>query len=132
MNKRVTILFADDDSDDRALFCKAVEEVDSDLICHTFEDGYEALKYLRNTKNPLPDYIFLDLRMPKMSGKKCLQEIRSDDRLKEIPVIMYSTSDDVEDSKDLAESGATHFVTKPTNADEIYYLISMVLTEKWK
>lgn len=131
MNKPITILFADDDPDDRALFCKAVEEVDPELICHTFENGYESLKYLRNPANTLPDYIFLDLRMPKMSGKQCLQEIRADERLKHIPVIIYTTSDDVEDSKSLTQLGAAHFVTKPTKPEEIYYLVSMVLTEKW-
>ena len=131
MEKSITILFADDDPDDRALFCKAVEEVDADIKCHTMEDGYIVLKYLRDEANELPDYIFLDLRMPRMSGKKCLEEIRADERLKNIPVIIYTTSDDVEDSKNMAELGATHFVTKPTNPEEIYYLISMVLTEKW-
>ncbi|MEO8770080.1 MAG: response regulator [Ferruginibacter sp.] len=131
MDKPITILYADDDSDDRALFCKAIEEVDPDIKCHTMEDGYMTLKYLKDEANTLPDYIFLDLRMPRMSGKKCLEEIRADERLKKIAVIIYTTSDDVEDSKNLAELGATHFVTKPTNPEEIYYLISMVLTEKW-
>ena len=131
MDKPLTILFADDDPDDRALFCNAIKEFDPEVICHTMEDGYVTLRYLRDESNVLPDYIFLDLRMPKMSGKKCLEEIRADERLKNIPVIIYSTSDDVEDSKNLAKMGATHFVTKPANPEEIYYLISMVLTEKW-
>ncbi|MEO6667940.1 MAG: response regulator [Ferruginibacter sp.] len=131
MNKPLTILFADDDPDDRTFFCKAVGEFDPELTCHTMEDGYDVLKYLKNEANVLPNYIFLDQRMPKMSGKKCLLEIRADERLKNIPVIIYTTSDDIEDSQNLAQLGATHFVTKPTNPEEIYYLISMVLTEKW-
>lgn len=131
MDKPIMIYFIDDDADDRSLFCKSLAEVDNDIICKTAPDGFSALAYLQDEKNDLPDYIFLDLRMPKMSGKKCLQEIRADGRLKEIPVIIYTTSDDELDSKDLAESGATHFVTKPSNPEEIYYLLSMVLTEKW-
>lgn len=131
MSKKLTILFADDDIDDRDLFCKAIAEVDPDIICHMFEDGNDLMKYLKDQGNVLPDYIFLDLRMPKMNGKKCLEEIRADARLNKLPVIIYTTSDDEEDSKNLAKSGATHFVTKPANPEEIYYLISMVLTEKW-
>lgn len=131
MDKRILILFADDDPDDRDLFCKALEEFDPEIKCHMVEDGYQTLEYLKNPANDIPDYIFLDFRMPKMSGKKCVEEIRKDERLKHVPVIIYTTSDDVEDSKSLAESGATHFVTKPSNPEEIYYLISMVLTEKW-
>ena len=131
MSKELTILFADDDPDDRDLFCKAIAEVDPDIICHMFQDGNDLMKYLNDPANELPDYIFLDLRMPKMNGRKCLEAIRADERLKQIPVIIYTTSDDVEDSKNLAESGATHFVTKPANPEEIYFLISMVLNEKW-
>ena len=131
MESRLIILFVDDDPDDRALFCKSVEEVDPGITCITVDDGIQALQYLRDPGNELLSYVFLDLRMPKMSGKKCLEEIRADDRLKDLPVIIYSTSDDIEDSKNLTASGATHFVTKPTNPSEIYYLISMVLSEKW-
>src|SRR4051812_4449268 len=88
MNKQISILFADDDADDRELFCKALYEFDSEIKCETVEDGYETLEYLRNPANNLPDYIFLDFRMPRMSGKQCLEEIRKDEKLKEIPVII--------------------------------------------
>lgn len=131
MDKQMIVLIADDDVDDRTLFCNAVMDLDPTIHCDSVSDGQEALKYLRDTTLPLPDYVFLDLRMPKLGGKKCLQEIRADDRLKELPVIFYTTSDDVEDSMALVESGATHFVTKPTNPDEIFYLVSMILTEDW-
>ncbi len=131
MNKPIKILFADDDADDRELFCNAVKEIDPQIDCETVKDGYTLLAELQDGSKQLPDYIFLDLRMPRMSGKKCLEEIRANDRFKDTPVIIYTTSDDVEDSKNLALSGANHFVTKPANSEEIYYLLSMVLAEKW-
>jgi CheY-like chemotaxis protein len=130
MSKPIKILFADDDPDDRVLFCDAVKEIDPEIDCHTVNDGHSALDWLMNN-DPPPDYVFLDLRMPKISGKKVLEQIRSNDKLKDIPVIIYTTSDDVEDSKNLSLSGANHFVTKPANTEEIYYLLSMVLAEKW-
>ncbi len=133
MNKEkiVTILLADDDPDDRELFVEAVKETDDRLSCVAVEGGEAAIEYLSDTNNALPDYIFLDLRMPGMSGRTCLQMIKHDDRLKHIPVIMYTTSDYVEDSKDMIGVGATHFVTKPDNPEEIYYILSIILNEKW-
>ena len=131
MDKNLTIFLADDDPDDRALFIEALREVDSDIKCFTASDGQQALLFLQDPANEPPDYIFMDLRMPRMSGKKCVIEIRADNRLKDIPVIVYTTSDDVEDAKSLANTGATHFITKPENPEEIYYLVSQVISEKW-
>ena len=125
------VLFADDDADDRELFCEALKEIDEAIRCLMFPDGAQLLAYLKDPANDLPDYVFLDLRMPKLTGKQCLLAIRADSRFKDLPVIIFTTSNEVENSEDLTESGATHFVTKPTNPEEIYYLISMVLTEKW-
>ena len=67
--------------------------------------------------------------MPLCNGKKCLYEIKNDERLKHIPVIIYTTSKGVEESKELKEMGAFHFISKPSNADEIYYLVSVVLED---
>ena len=131
MEKLVTVLLADDDADDRALFIEAVNEVDNNIRCFTVSDGLQALKFLNEHARNLPDFIFLDLRMPRMTGRHCLHEIRQDKRFKDLPVIVYTTSDDVEDSAKLAEQGATHFITKPTNPDEIYYIVSQVLNETW-
>lgn len=131
MTKHLNILLADDDADDRNLFINAVHEADENFDCIAVEDGQQAIKYLNDPTNELPDYLFLDLRMPKMSGRQCLEIIRSNQRLKDLPVIIYTTSDDVEDAKKLLTTGATHFITKPTNPEEIYYIVSMVLNEKW-
>jgi len=85
---------------------------------------------LRKPGSKLPHFIFLDLRMPRYNGKKCLQEIKKDERLKHIPVIIYSTSREVEESQELKAMGAVHFISKPSNPDEIYYLVSFVLEEQ--
>lgn len=87
------------------------------------------MKLLSNIEYPLPDFIFLDIRMPRIDGKKCLVEIKKDERLKNIPVIIYTTSKGVEESKELRDMGAFHFISKPRNADEIFYLISFVMDE---
>lgn len=125
------LLIVDDDEDDRELFIESAKQVDENIICIAAADGQQALQILRNEENKLPDYIFLDLRMPRLSGQKCLQEIKNDTRLQHIPVIVYTTSREVEDATELKKMGAAHFISKPVNPDEIYYLISAVIEEKW-
>ena len=130
MKNSVCFLLVDDDADDRTLFIEAVKEIDQTFECKTANNGERALELLKDTGYPLPDFIFLDIRMPRINGKKCLFEIKKDERLKHIPVIIYTTSKAVEESKELRDMGAFHFISKPSNADEIYYLISFVMDQQ--
>lgn len=130
MTEATHILLVDDDPDDRKLFMEAVKEIAGTIECTVARDGQEAIKLLKNTEGRLPDFIFLDLHMPRYSGKRCLQEIRADDRLKEIPVIIYTTSRDAEESEALREMGAVHFISKPTDPQEIYYVVAQVLEDE--
>jgi DNA-binding NtrC family response regulator len=126
----LSILLIDDDEDDRELFVRSVKEVDEAIICHTSSDCMQGLKFLADSVTP-PDYIFLDLRMPGYSGKRCLEEIRKQEKFAQTPVIIYTTSNDVNDAHELREMGAVHFISKPTNPSEIYYLVSTVINENW-
>jgi DNA-binding NtrC family response regulator len=130
MKNSVCFLLVDDDADDRMLFIEAVKEIDETFECKTANNGERALELLKDTGYSLPDFIFLDIRMPRINGKKCLFEIKKDERLKHIPVIIYTTSKAVEESKELRDMGAFHFISKPSNADEIYYLISFVMDQQ--
>jgi DNA-binding NtrC family response regulator len=132
MEKTITILLIDDDEDDRRLFFESVKEVDPSISNVSASGCKEAMQYLQNESNVLPDFIFLDLRMPGLSGEKCLQEIKKDARILHIPVIVYSTSREVSDSVALKKMGAAHFMSKPTAPEEVFYMISFVLNEKWK
>jgi CheY-like chemotaxis protein len=86
----MTILNVDDDEEDIEIFCDAVREIDSSIICLIAKSADEALQIL-NSDIELPEYIFLDINMPKVDGNACLREIKKDPRLNKIPVIMYST-----------------------------------------
>jgi CheY-like chemotaxis protein len=132
MKKNIKIFIIDDDEDDRKLFIDSVRQVDENIECVTAGDGQEAMKILKDEHLPLPDYIFLDLRMPRISGKQCLEEIRKDNRLQHIPVFIYTTSTEVQDSIELKKMGAVHFISKPVNPDDIYYILSVILDENWK
>jgi DNA-binding NtrC family response regulator len=130
MNRKLHLLIVDDDADDRELFMEAVKEIDPDIECVTAKNGLLALESLRDKDRPLPDVVFLDISMPLLNGSKCLAEIKKDDRLAGIPIIIYTTSRNVEESKELKDMGAVHFISKPRDAAEIYYLVSVVLEEQ--
>src|SRR5206468_5640389 len=125
------ILLVDDDADDRKYFTEAVNEIDSTITCIMAKDGLQALTLLKSAGFDLPDYIFLDLRMPRISGKQCLLQIKADERLKNIPVVIYTTSRSVEESEEMQNLGAVHFISKPSDPDEIYFVITLVLEERW-
>ena len=69
--------------------------------------------------------------MPRVNGRQCLLQIKANERLKAIPVIIYTTSKEVQEAEDLQNIGAVHFITKPSDPNEIYYVLSLVLEERW-
>jgi CheY-like chemotaxis protein len=131
MKENIKIFIADDDEDDKRLFIESAREVNKHIDFVTASDGQEALRLLKDEHNMPPDYIFLDLRMPRINGKQCLEEIRKDKNLCDIPVFVYTTSTDVKDSVELKKMGAVHFISKPVDPSDIYYILSVVLDEKW-
>jgi DNA-binding NtrC family response regulator len=130
MKNDLKILVIDDDADDRWLFQEAIQEINSSITCVFARDGMFALEMLNDPQFVLPDYIFLDLRMPRINGKRCLAEFKSTDRLKNIPVLIYTTSTDVKESEELKLLGAAHFISKPHSSEEIYYILTVVLEEQ--
>ena len=81
MLRNNSIMIVDDDDDDREFFCEAIEKIDSSINCVTIENGEKALQYLKDAQQVMPDYIFLDLNMPKIDGKECLIQIKNIDHL---------------------------------------------------
>jgi DNA-binding response OmpR family regulator len=108
------IFYADDDAEDCELFTEALHHIDPEMKSIIAKDGREALAYLNNTRE-LPDYIFLDINMPLVDGKKCLIEIKKSSKLKNIPVVMYSTTSDTNEIKEYYKLGAHDFLIKPNN-----------------
>jgi CheY-like chemotaxis protein len=104
-------MIVDDDKDDRFFFRSAIRKNNPSFECVEAENGVEALQQLRKTEQ-LPDFIFLDLNMPKMDGRECLKELKKDETLKNIPVIIYSTSEYKLDKEVTKELGADFFLTK--------------------
>ncbi len=109
-------MIIDDDQDDRFFFKEAIEGIFNSSLCLEAKDGADALNQLRKAKQ-LPSFIFLDLNMPRMDGRECLKELKKDVKLKNTPVIMYSTYFSDESIEEFRSLGAFHYLNKPTNVN---------------
>jgi len=130
-DKSTLFFLADDDADDQELFKEALSEIDKSIRCLTASSGEEALNKLKAGLKQLPDYIFLDLNMPRMSGLECLAEIKKINILQHIPVIIYSTSSAQKDVEETKKLGADYFITKPPNFRELCDKIKYILSGGW-
>src|SRR6266700_1516457 len=101
------------------IFASNLGQTDKSIRCLTASRGEEALNKLKAGLKQLPDYIFLDLNMPRMSGIECLAEIKKINILQHIPVIVYSTSSAQKDVEETKKLGADYFITKPPNFREL-------------
>lgn len=133
----VTILVADDDADDRLMIKEALEENRLANDLRFVEDGEELMHYLQRkgiyedpAKSPRPGIILLDLNMPKKDGREALKEIKSDPNLREIPVVVLTTSKAQEDVYRTYNLGVNSFVTKPVTFEALVEIIR-VLGRYW-
>lgn len=88
------MLLADDDEDDCLFFKDAIEELPVNASLQTVNDGEQLMRMLNTKSMSLPDILFLDLNMPRKTGYECLSEIKLSEKLKTLPVVIYSTSMD--------------------------------------
>ncbi len=121
------ILLADDDIDDRYFFEKVVKSLSYSLTFSTVIDGEELLFYLHANENHLPDVLFLDLNMPKKNGSECLVEIKQHPKLKDLPVIIYSTSVRNE-MADLLYSNGAHYYIRKTDVPDLQKMLTHIIS----
>lgn len=121
-----TILLADDDEDDRLLFEDALMHVSKEITLQTAEDGARLLKLLGDASS-LPDVIFLDLNMPGKNGFECLREIRQQDKLQQIPIIIFSTGMQEEAIDKVYELGANYYICKPSSFPALKNVLAKAL-----
>lgn len=119
------VVVADDDEDDIEFFRMAMNIVDREATVISFRDGEEVLDFLRASTSVFPDFIFLDLNMPKYDGIACLSEIKKNARLTDVPVIICSTSNSQKDVMRAMELGASEYITKPTSLKALARLIQI-------
>ena len=126
------LVLIDDDADDQEIFSIALQNINS-LIRFVISDNCkDALEKLSKDKMFKPDFIFLDLNMPGMSGSQCLAEIKKHSRFKHIPVIIYTTSSGQRDKDETKKLGADYFLTKPTDINKLITILKKILSGEEK
>lgn len=110
--RQLTCLLIDDDADDLEFFSMAMQRLNKQVHCIAYDDAIEALKELSADANFLPDFIFLDLNMPRMQGKQLLREMKKLEHLSNVPFIIYSTSSESHDVEETKALGAVDYVVK--------------------
>ena len=125
----MVVLYADDDLDDRELFADALNEINSGIKLILAANGREVIDRIENQRE-LPDFIFLDINMPVMSGKECLKALRKVDRLKSVPIIMYTTTSNKEEFKNLLLLGAADCIVKGISFKAIKDSLRSILNDE--
>ena len=131
-HKILNIILADDDEDDRDIFEQALNETKFKTNLKCFENGLSLINYLRKNKTNLPDLIFLDLNMPSMDGFECLEEIKKDPGLKDLTVIIYSTSSSEKDIERVFVAGANIYLNKPYDFEKLIKILQKILVLDWQ
>ena len=122
------IFVAEDDADDRTFFEDALKEINIPSQLTLSSNGLELMSNLETlTAHPPPDVIFLDLNMPFKSGIECLKEIRDTPKLKDIPIVMFSTTSNPDAVEATYSLGANFFLRKPNSHQLLIKTIQTVL-----
>ena len=130
----VNILLAEDDPDDVEFIRRAFAKVWSDCRLHVVENGEVALEFLRREGEfqdaPTPDLILLDLNMPKKNGYEVLTEVKDDETLRYIPIVVLTTSSDRDSVMKAYQLHANSFITKPVSSGQLERIVQLVI-EYW-
>jgi len=112
---KVDIFLVEDNEDFSFLIEKAIDHIDKDLSLKVVDNGFSALEVLKhyNQEGTRPRIILLDLNLPGLSGLDLLREIKEIDFFKQVPIILFTTSDNPKDVRTATEYGTNAYVTKP-------------------
>ena len=131
--KKLTILLADDDTDDCIFFKEALEELKLPAHLTVVCDGEKLMQVLTDESKELPNVLFLDINMPRKNGYECLTAIKNNKKLENLPIVMFSTSNSRDKIKMVFKSGAHIYIHKPGDFTQLKQVIRHALpiaTEK--
>ncbi len=128
ISKKINILLADDDQGDCILFKDALEELPVSAHLTIVHDGEQLMAELAKKGSKLPDVLFLDLNMPRKNGFASLGEIKRSTALQNLPVIIFSTSSELESVKRVFRDAAHYYICKPVDFSQLKKVIYEALT----
>ena len=120
------VLNIDDDKEDQQIFCEALAIVDASVDCICANDANDAIDMLSRMA-PLPDYVFTDMNMPRVSGKDFLRYMKTHSKYKHIPVIILSTGIRKEDETEFGKLGARKVFPKPSTFNDLVTMIKLTI-----
>lgn len=130
MNRPIEILLVEDNEGDVILTLEALEEARINNHIHVARDGEEALKFLKKQQpyshSETPDIILLDINLPRKDGREVLSEIKNDEKLKTIPVVVLTTSDADKDISYAYHHYANCYITKPVDFSRFIEIINSI------
>jgi response regulator of citrate/malate metabolism len=121
-------MIIDDDEDDQEIFLMCVKKISDHIECLIADNGVDAISMLDSNEGYIPDYIFIDMNMPKMNGIQCLKNIKTIERLKNSQIFMYSTTFETTIVKESKELGATDFMIKPARTADLKEKLSNIFS----
>ena len=124
-----SVLLADDDADDRLVFSDVIREIHPKVHLETVPGGVQLLKLLEHFA---PDLLFLDLEMPFKNGLECLSEIRNNQRLATLPVVVFSSTTRPANIQTAYEMGANLFLIKESTFNQYSAALTTILSLEWK
>ena len=128
--KPIEILLVEDNPGDVRLTKEALKDARVGNNLHVTMDGVEALAFLRkqgkHASAPRPDLILLDLNLPKKNGREVLEEIKKEDALQHIPVVILTTSQAEQDVVESYRLRANAYVTKPVDLDQFLKVVGSI------
>jgi len=127
ISKKINILLADDDQGDCILFKDALEELPVSAHLTIVHNGEQVIEALTKKGSKLPDVLFLDLNMPRKSGFASLGEIKRNTQIQNLPVIIFSTSSDLESVKRVFRDAAHYYICKPVDFSQLKKVIYQAL-----
>ncbi|MCM0667078.1 response regulator [Flavobacterium tyrosinilyticum] len=123
------ILLIDDDIDDADVFIEAINSLDKNVTCLAETNPIKALEFLKSTKI-LPDLIFLDYNMPVINGNEFIEKMRAVEKLKPIPVIIYSSYSENAAAQLSIIHDTERYISKPNTFTELAALLKNILEEQ--
>jgi CheY-like chemotaxis protein len=126
-----TFVVIDDDPDDTDLISIAAAEIDPAVHCIVFNASEQAIDYLRMDSTCPPDFIILDLNMPRIGGRECLTILRKLNRYRHVPIIINSTTIVPKDRTELKALGASYIFAKTFRFDKLVEILRYMLADDW-
>lgn len=131
--KEKIILLVEDNADDEALTLRALQHANLSTKVDVVRDGVEALDYLfcrgvyaKRDCSVKPVVVFLDVKLPKLDGAEVVREIKINEKTRHIPVVMLTTSAQVDDMKKCYDNGANSYIQKPVDFHEFMQIVTLL------